>query len=36
MQPALHLLVKLNALEVIEKGNANSFAGKAIVYRLLI
>jgi len=36
IQPALHLLVKLNVLEVIEKGKASSFAGKATVYRRLI
>jgi len=35
VQPALSLLVKLNALEVIEKGKASSFAGKATVYRRL-
>ena len=36
IQPALSLLVKLNALEVIEKGKASSFAGKATVYRRLV
>ena len=36
VQPALSLLVKLNALEVIEKGKASSFAGKATVYRRLL
>ena len=36
IQPALQLLVKLNALEVIEKGKASSFSGKATVYRRLV
>ena len=36
IQPALQLLVKLNALEVIERGKASSFAGKATVYRRLV
>ena len=36
IQPALDLLVKLNALEVIERGKASSYTGKATVYRRLL
>ena len=36
VQPALSLLVRLNALEVIEKVKASSFAGKATVYQRLL